>query len=183
MPRAEAAQRFPFADHGTTVRPHARRFPVGAEVTGGGVHFRVWAPARKTVDVVFDSGDIAPLQRRTRLGIFLGLGCRTRAQGLALQIQARRWRIVSRSGVAIPAGGPAWLSSVVSIRGFSVDRPELARRHPPAQVIYEMHIGTFTQARHLVERAGRAAALGRNRRHRSGTDAGGRVSRPLRLGL
>ena len=32
-----------------------RRLPVGAEVTpGGGVHFRVWAPRRKRVEVVVE---------------------------------------------------------------------------------------------------------------------------------
>ncbi|MDQ2948611.1 MAG: malto-oligosyltrehalose trehalohydrolase, partial [Acidobacteriota bacterium] len=29
------------------------RLPVGAEVVPGGVHFRVWAPKHKNVDVVF----------------------------------------------------------------------------------------------------------------------------------
>ncbi|HEY2158680.1 MAG TPA: malto-oligosyltrehalose trehalohydrolase, partial [Isosphaeraceae bacterium] len=34
-----------------------RRLPVGAELAhGGGVHFRVWAPKRKTVEVVIEGG-------------------------------------------------------------------------------------------------------------------------------
>src|SRR4051812_20708481 len=34
-----------------------RRLPVGAEpMPGGGVHFRVWAPKRKTVEVVIEGG-------------------------------------------------------------------------------------------------------------------------------
>ena len=33
----------------------ARRLPVGAEaLPGGGVHFRVWAPRRRRVEVVFE---------------------------------------------------------------------------------------------------------------------------------
>ena len=31
-------------------------FPSGAEVTPGGVHFRVWAPQRRRVEVVFEDG-------------------------------------------------------------------------------------------------------------------------------
>ena len=31
-----------------------RRYPVGAEVTAQGVHFRVWAPDHKVVEVVLD---------------------------------------------------------------------------------------------------------------------------------
>src|SRR5919199_238185 len=38
----------------------ARRLPVGAEaLPGGGVHFRVWAPRRRRVEVVFE-GEGAP---------------------------------------------------------------------------------------------------------------------------
>src|ERR1700676_288638 len=34
-----------------------RRLPVGAEaLPGGGVHFRVWAPRRRRVEVVFENG-------------------------------------------------------------------------------------------------------------------------------
>src|SRR4051812_33518327 len=40
-----------------------RRLPVGAEVLpgAGGVHFRVWAPRRRSVDVVIDGGSSLPL--------------------------------------------------------------------------------------------------------------------------
>ena len=31
-----------------------RRYPCGAEVQDAGVHFRVWAPVRKRVEVVFE---------------------------------------------------------------------------------------------------------------------------------
>src|SRR5438270_12279607 len=38
-------------------QPHTRRFPIGAEVRPqGGVHFRVWAPRRKCVEVVLEGG-------------------------------------------------------------------------------------------------------------------------------
>src|SRR5438105_4796819 len=36
-----------------------RRFPIGSEVCADGVHFRVWAPKRDRVEVVFE-GDAAP---------------------------------------------------------------------------------------------------------------------------
>ena len=36
---------------------HRRRLPVGAEVRPeGGVHFRVWAPGRRRVEVVLEPG-------------------------------------------------------------------------------------------------------------------------------
>src|SRR5882724_870409 len=37
--------------------PTARRLPIGAEpLPGGGVSFRVWAPRRRTVEVMFEGG-------------------------------------------------------------------------------------------------------------------------------
>jgi maltooligosyltrehalose trehalohydrolase len=33
-----------------------RRFAIGAELQQGGVHFRVWAPRRRRVEVVFEDG-------------------------------------------------------------------------------------------------------------------------------
>src|SRR5688500_13810370 len=36
-----------------------RRLPVGAEVTRSGVHFRVWAPRRRRIEVVLESGRAA----------------------------------------------------------------------------------------------------------------------------
>src|SRR6476661_309410 len=59
-----------------------RRLPIGAEVLpgGAGVHFRVWAPSRNTVDVVFDSPSLAdvPLAREDD-GYFAGLAPAARA--------------------------------------------------------------------------------------------------------
>jgi 1,4-alpha-glucan branching enzyme len=44
----------------------ARRLPVGAEaLPGGGVHFRVWAPRRRRVEVVFEGESL--LRRGPRL--------------------------------------------------------------------------------------------------------------------
>src|SRR5690349_2471245 len=49
-----------------------RRLPIGAEVQAeGGVHFRVWAPRRKTVHVVHERGD-SPLESEGN-GYFSGV--------------------------------------------------------------------------------------------------------------
>src|SRR5215472_12959477 len=59
-----------------------RRLPVGAEVVPGGVHFRVWAPLRKTVDVVFRGDPTSfPLQPEPS-GYFSGLISGACAQSL-----------------------------------------------------------------------------------------------------
>src|SRR5947209_15076125 len=43
-------------EHG---RASQRRLPVGAEVVGNGVHFRVWAPRHRHVAAVLESGAAA----------------------------------------------------------------------------------------------------------------------------
>ena len=123
-----ATQRFPIADRGTPVKPHTRRFPVGAEVTASGVHFRVWAPVRKTVEVVFDGGASRSTPSR-RGGLFLGRGAE-RARWLALQIQAGRRRNLSRSGIALPAGGSARLVGGGRCRRLSVGPTRIGAASP-----------------------------------------------------
>ena len=40
-----------------TLEPTKRRYPIGAEVTPEGLHFRVWACGRHEVEVVLKAGD------------------------------------------------------------------------------------------------------------------------------
>ena len=62
-----------------------RRLPIGAEVLPGGVHFRVWAPRRKTVEVNFDAqtGDTSPIPslplERESDGYFSGFSSQARS--------------------------------------------------------------------------------------------------------
>src|SRR5689334_6876967 len=59
----------------------ARRLPVGAELVEGGVHFRVWAPSRRQIEVVVDGADPAPLQAEPGgyfSGTIAGLGAGAR---------------------------------------------------------------------------------------------------------
>jgi maltooligosyltrehalose trehalohydrolase len=65
----------------------ARRLPVGAEVLagdGGGVHFRVWAPRRRRVEVVLEDGGGAAfgLEREGEGGYFSAPVGRTAAGAL-----------------------------------------------------------------------------------------------------
>src|SRR5215475_7030592 len=55
-----------------------RRLPVGAEPAGGGVHFRVWAPRRKQIEVVLDQSSAVSLDREPN-GYFSGIADSARA--------------------------------------------------------------------------------------------------------
>src|SRR5437763_1827297 len=56
-----------------------RRLPIGADVVSGGVHFRVWAPRRKQVEVFLEDGvGVFPLAAEAD-GYFAGLVAAARA--------------------------------------------------------------------------------------------------------
>ncbi|HEY5312374.1 MAG TPA: malto-oligosyltrehalose trehalohydrolase [Pirellulales bacterium] len=123
----------------------ARRLPVGAECQAGGVHFRLWAPKRRKVEVV---GRESKAHCWTLTpegdGYFSGLIPDLRA-GFRYRFRLDDEDQLYPDPVSRfqPEGvhGP---SEVVDPGGFTWtdadwDGPELL-----GQVVYEMHIGTFT---------------------------------------
>ncbi len=124
------------------MNPHARRFPIGAELSDGGVHFRVWAPVIKTVEAVFDSGETVALQAEEP-GYFSGLAPNARAGS------RYKYRLDGGETCPDPASrfqpeGPHGSSLVVDAAAFAWTDLEWRGVALPHQVIYEMHIGTFT---------------------------------------
>jgi maltooligosyltrehalose trehalohydrolase len=120
-----------------------RRYPVGAEPTGGGTHFRVWAPKRRRVEVLLDSGLATELAGEDG-GYFSGLV----AEGTA----GARYRYRLDGGDAFPdpasrfqPEGPHGPSEVVDASRFRWTDDAWKGVPLEGQVIYEMHIGTFTQ--------------------------------------
>jgi maltooligosyltrehalose trehalohydrolase len=121
-----------------------RRLPIGAEYRHGeGTRFRVWAPAARQVDVVFD-GDLAavPLAHEGQ-GYFSGRapragpGTRYRFRldgGDAFPDPASRWQ----------PEGPHGPSQVVELDTYAWTDSAWRGLSPHGQVLYEMHIGTFT---------------------------------------
>ena len=123
-----------------------RRLPVGAETqTGGGVHFRVWAPTPHSISLVTEQegrGRDCALERDAAgyCEAFVedaGAGTRYwyRVDGDLLPDPASRCQPDGPFGpsMVVDAGRYTWSSaplSGVSMRG---------------QVLYEMHVGTFTR--------------------------------------
>jgi len=125
-----------------------RRFPVGAEILpDGGVHFRLWAPRHRTVAVVLESGPGAPRD----------IPMEPQADGYhaALVPQAGaglryRFRLGGQDAFPDPASrfqpdGPHGPSQVVDPAAFPWRDGPWPGVGIEGQVIYEMHIGTFTQ--------------------------------------
>ncbi|MBC5786192.1 malto-oligosyltrehalose trehalohydrolase [Ramlibacter sp. USB13] len=121
-----------------------RRLPIGAEYRPReGTHFRVWAPAAKRVDVVFDGVAAAVPLRHEGDGYFSGFadhaepGARYRFRldgGDTFPDPASRWQ---------PEGphGPSEVVALDAYRWTDADWRGVTAR---GQVLYEMHIGTFT---------------------------------------
>ncbi len=128
----------------------ARKSPVGPEVSSEGVHFRVWAPERKSVRVVLEAGERTGGDQKT----------------IALEAEGNGY-----FSALVPAAGPG------SLYWYQVDQgtrnyPDPASRFMPegvhgpsevtdlaafpwqdqnwpgveltGQVLYEMHVGAFT---------------------------------------
>jgi maltooligosyltrehalose trehalohydrolase len=120
-----------------------RRLAVGAEPGPDGVSFRVWAPRRKTVEVVReDSGDAVALAAEAG-GYFSGT-----VSGMA---SGERYRFRLDGGGAFPdpasrfqPEGPHGPSQVVDPASFRWTDTAWRGRELEGQVLYELHIGTFT---------------------------------------
>ncbi len=124
-----------------------RSLPIGAEVRGGGVHFRVWAPKRRRVEVVLETGASrsSSTWSRRRVATLHGW-CPPAAPACAIAFASTAMRtcIPTRRRASSRRGRTGRRRS--SIRaGSSGPTAAGAASELHGQVIYEMHIGTFTR--------------------------------------
>jgi maltooligosyltrehalose trehalohydrolase len=134
--------------------PKQRRLPVGAEVLPeGGAHFRVWAPERKRVQVVLESeaaGASArhevltePLEREGG-GYYAARVPAARAGTLyRFRLDDDAHRYPDPASRFQPEGphGPSQVIDPAAFRWTDGGWPGVRR---DGQVIYELHLGTFT---------------------------------------
>lgn len=128
----------------------SRRLPVGAEIQPtGSVHFRVWAPRAKRVEVVLESvRGGQPLARPLEPeagGYFSGRVADAQAG------TRYRYRLDGGNALPDPASrfqpeGPHGASEVVDPGAFRWADDAWHGVSLEGQVIYEMHVGTFTRA-------------------------------------
>ncbi|HET8622365.1 MAG TPA: alpha-amylase family glycosyl hydrolase, partial [Gemmatimonadales bacterium] len=121
-----------------------RRLPIGAEVRADGTHFRVWAPRHAHVDVVLETGGATPLSRSAD-GYFEGLVTDASA-GTRYRFQLGGGTMVPDPASRFQPDGPHGWSEVIDPGTFRWS--DVGWRGAPrkSQVVYEMHIGTFTRA-------------------------------------
>lgn len=145
-------------------RTPPRRLPVGAEPSSDGTHFRVWAPERQHVDVVLDPGTadehVVALARESGPdGYWSGLvpGVRAGAhyklrldQGDAFPDPASRWQPDGPHGPSVVVDPATYAWTDDAWRGIV---------EPHRQVLYELHLGTFSPQGTWAGAAARLDAL------------------------
>ena len=129
-----------------------RRLPVGAEVLPeGGVHFRVWAPKRKRVEVIIE-GEPGVKSESARRAVELEPEPSGYFSGVVRAATAGtlyRYRLDGGDGFPDPASrfqpeGPHGPSQVIDPSTFPWTDQGWGGVAIEGQVIYELHVGTFT---------------------------------------
>jgi maltooligosyltrehalose trehalohydrolase len=121
-----------------------RRLPIGAEPISDGVHFRVWAPSRRNVEVVIEEFSAVGLANESN-GYFSGM------VGFA-RPGMRYWfrldhaeRLFPDPAARFQPEGPHGPSQIVSPYSYRWKDDSWPGVSIEGQVLYEMHIGTFTK--------------------------------------
>ncbi len=132
--------------HGAPVNSR-RRMPIGAElVAGGGAHFRVWAPKAKRLFIDFHADSVAAsieLQAESD-GYFSAYAPEARAGWkYAYRIDDRAGQYPDPASRFQPEG-PHGFSELIDPEDFSWTDQQWSGPDLAGQVLYELHLGTFT---------------------------------------
>ena len=122
-----------------------RRLPIGAELHEGGAHFRVWAPRCRRVDVLLETGpSIGTYQLQAEVDGY--------CSGFVPGVQTGdryRFRLDGQRAFPDPTSrfqpeGPHGPSRIVNPSAFEWTDRNWPGVSLPGQVLYELHVGTFT---------------------------------------
>src|SRR5688500_18276970 len=138
-------QVMPLSQSPASKLPRSRRLPIGAEGVNGGVHFRVWAARRREVEVVFEGGlprlRLAPEQN----GYFSGRADGAHTGALyRFRLDGSEYLYPDPVSRCQPDGphGPSQVIDPTTFRWTDAQWKGVAAH---GQVLYEMHVGTFTK--------------------------------------
>jgi maltooligosyltrehalose trehalohydrolase len=130
--------------NGKTLETSGWQLTLGAQVEEGGVRFRVWAPERARVDVVLEEdGRSFPLTKDSQ-GYFAA------SVPIASAGMCYRYRLDNGETYPDPCSrfqpaGPHGPSGIVDSRAYQWRVNDWPGIRMPGQVIYELHVGTFTR--------------------------------------
>ena len=124
-----------------------RRLPIGSEAHEDGVHFRVWAPKRRHVAVVTGEATGAEVTELSAEGdgYFSGTA-RSAKRGTLYRYRLDKGRdLYPDPASRFQPQGPHGPSEVVDPRAFTWSDAGWRGCSLLGQVVYEMHVGTFTR--------------------------------------
>ena len=137
-----------------------RRLPIGAEYQGNGrTHVRLWAPAVASVAVVVAGKGETPLQRDSD-GYFAGTIDATPGDWYEFRLDDRE-RLYPDPASRYQPEGPHGPSEIVDPGAFDWTDMRWHGAHLRGQIIYELHVGTFTREGTFASAAGELPALAR----------------------
>jgi len=128
--------------------PAWRRQPIGVEIAPeGGAHARVWAPGKRTVEFAAQGE-----QNRTTFTSLVAEGNGYFSGNVPAAAPGTRYKFRLDGGDSYPdpasrfqPDGPHGPSEIIDPRSFAWTDAEWRGASLPGQVLYEMHLGTFTQ--------------------------------------
>ena len=133
-------------------RKQSRRYPIGAELIGADeVHFRVWAPKARAVDVVLEESATREAKRSFHPlaleegGYFSGAAGAGSGALYRFRIDRNPEHFYPDPASRFQPHGPHGSSCVVDPTQFEWSDSDWRGIKLKGQVIYEMHVGTFTQ--------------------------------------
>lgn len=138
-----------------------RQFPIGAELVQESVDFRVWAPDRHRVAVQLRSGMTIPLASEDN-GYFSGSVADARANDLYF-LKLDHDQFIPDPASRFQPDGPHGLSQIIDPSNFEWSDSNWIGRSLEELVIYELHVGTFTEGgtwTDAAEQLGELALLG-----------------------
>ena len=122
---------------------HARRFPIGAELMPDGVSFRVWASSHQSVDLVIENGATLSMNRED--GDHFSVFAPDARAGMRYRFRLSNSKeLLPDPASRFQPDGVHGPSEIVDPHSFRWTDADWRGISADGQVLYEMHIGTFT---------------------------------------
>ena len=158
----------------------SRRYAVGPElISPSEAHVRVWAPDHRALTLVLDGQ--AHAMEPENGGYFARTVPARAGARYGFRFEGDDTIYPDPASRAQP-DGPDGLSAIVDLAAYRWHDAAWRGVSLPGQVLYELHVGTFTREGTWRAAAARARAAARRRRHRDADDAGRRVRRRASAG-
>jgi maltooligosyltrehalose trehalohydrolase len=137
-----------------------RKFPIGAEVTPAGVDFRVWAPNAWNVSVVVEESAGSTYELHAESGGYFSALVENARAGMRYRYRLNQaLDLYPDPASRFQPDGPHGPSMIVDPDTFPWTDASWPGREITGQVIYEMHIGAFTEEGTWVAAARQLPAL------------------------